>query len=127
MRDLITATAAVLLLIAAWLIFFSYSEENLKEYTADIEEVILPFVEQENWEDACKQIEQLNLDWHQYKKTALFFLDTETINEIDYCLAKSIKYIKAKDVSNSSGELNSMIEQFTFLSSNDKVNLSNIF
>ena len=37
------------------------------------------------------------------------------------------KYVKAEDVSNSSGELNAMIEQLTFLCSNDEVNWGNIF
>lgn len=127
MRDLLIATVAVLLLIGSWLFFFSYSEQNLGEYRTDIKETILPLVENEDWQAAYSQMEQLDKDWHQYKKVALFFLDTETINEIDYSLAKSIKYVKAEDVSNSSGELNAMIEQLTFLSYNDKINLGNIF
>ena len=72
-------------------------------------------------------MEQLNKDWHQYKKAALFFLDTETINEVDSSLTKAIKYVKARDISNSSGELNAMVEQLTFLSSNDKISWQNIF
>ena len=127
MRALLAATLIVLLLIGSWMIFFTYSEQNLQEYVNDIEETILPLVENETWKEAYQQMEQLNKDWHQYKKAALFFLDTETINEIDYSLAKAIKYVKARDISNSSGELNAMVEQLTFLSSNDKISWQNIF
>ena len=64
---------------------------------------------------------------NRYKKKAVFFLDTQTINEIDYSMAKSVKYVKAKDVSNASGELSAMLEQLTFLCSNDEVNWGNVF
>jgi len=42
-------------------------------------------------------------------------------------MAKSVKYVKAKDVSNASGELSAMLEQLTFLCSNDEVNWGNVF
>ncbi|MGN0727451.1 MAG: DUF4363 family protein, partial [Anaerovoracaceae bacterium] len=57
---------------------------------------------------------------------ALLFLDTQTINEIDYSLARPMKYVKAEDVSNSAGELNAIIEQLTFLKKNDEVSAANI-
>lgn len=61
------------------------------------------------------------------QKEGCFFLDTQTINEIDYSMAKSVKYVEAKDVSNASGELSAMLEQLTFLCSNDEVNWGNVF
>jgi hypothetical protein len=54
-------------------------------------------------------------------------LDTATINEIDYALARSIKFIQAEDISNSNGELNAVIEQFSFLTENQNLSLQNIF
>ena len=64
--------------------------------------------------------------WHEYRKKALLFLETEEVNEIDYCLAKSEKYIKAEDVSNSSGELNSLAEQIIFMYEKQDINAANI-
>ena len=87
---------------------------------------IIPAVEAEQWEESKQLMKELDKDWHKYKKVALLFLDTQTVNEIDYSLARAIKYVKAEDVSNSSGELNSMIEQLTFLKKNDEVSASNI-
>ena len=126
MRDLIISIAAVALLIGTWLVFFDYSSDNIDSYTYTIKKEILPAVEAEQWEESKQLIKSLNKDWHKYKKVALLFLDTQTVNEIDYTLARSIKYVKAEDVSNSSGELNAMIEQLKFLKKNDEVSAANI-
>ena len=126
MRDLIISIVAVALLIGTWLVFFDYSSDNIDSYTYIIKKEILPALEAEQWEESKQLIKSLNKDWHKYKKVALLFLDTQTVNEIDYTLARSIKYVKAEDVSNSSGELNAMIEQLKFLKKNDEVSAANI-
>ena len=127
MKDLIAAICAVGILLCGWLLFAHASQEQIDTFTGQIRDDILPAVETEQWEDAFRKVQQLSEDWHQYKKGAVFFLDTHTINEIDYSMAKSVKYVKAEDVSNASGELSAMVEQLTFLCSNDKVNWGNIF
>ena len=126
MRDLIISIVAVALLIGTWLVFFDYSSDNIDSYTYTIKKEILPAVEAEQWEESKQLIKSLNKDWHKYKKTALLFLDTRTVNEIDYSLARAIKYVEAEDVSNASGELNSIIEQLSFLKKNDEVSAANI-
>lgn len=126
MRDLIISIMTVALLIGTWLIFFDYSSDNIDSYTYSLKKEIIPAVEAEQWEESKQLMKNLDKDWHKYKKVALLFLDTQTVNEIDYTLARAIKYVKAEDVSNSSGELNSMIEQLTFLKKNDEVSASNI-
>ena len=126
MRDLIISIMAVVLLIGTWLIFFDYSSDNIDSYTYSLKKEIIPAVEAEQWEESKQLMKNLDKDWHKYKKVALLFLDTQTVNEIDYSLARAIKYVKAEDVSNSSGELNSMIEQLTFLKKNDEVSAANI-
>lgn len=126
MRDLIISIAAVALLIGTWLVFFDYSSDNIDSYTHSIKKEIIPAVEDERWEESKDLMKKLDKDWHRYKKAALLFLDTRTVNEIDYSLARAMKYVKAEDVSNSTGELNSMIEQLTFLKKNDEVSAANI-
>ncbi|MGN0735069.1 MAG: DUF4363 family protein [Anaerovoracaceae bacterium] len=126
MRYLIISIVTVSVLIGSWLIFFSYSSDNIDDYTHFLKDEVLPAVEAEHWDESNRLMKKLDEDWHKYKKTALLFLDTQTINEIDYSLARAEKYVKAEDVSNSSGELNSMIEQLTFLKQNDEVTFANI-
>ena len=126
MKKLIISILAVVLLIGSWLVFFSYSSDNIDSYTHSIKKEVIPAVEAENWEKSKQLLDKIDKDWHSYKKVALLFLDTQTINEIDYSLARSIKYVEAEDVSNSSGELNAIIEQLTFLKKNDEISAANI-
>ena len=127
MKDFIISICAVAVLIGGWLCFAHYSQTQIDNFTAQIRADILPSVESAQWEDAYKKVQAFSDDWHAYKKTAIFFLDTQTINDIDYAMAKSVKYVKAEDVSNASGELCAMVEQLTFLCSNDEVNWGNVF
>ena len=126
MKNLIISIAAVALLIGTWLVFFNYSSDNINSYTHSIKKEILPAVEDQRWEESKDLMKSLNKDWNKKKKTALLFLDTRTVNEIDYSLARAIKYVEAEDVSNASGELNSIIEQLSFLKKNDEVSAANI-
>ncbi len=54
------------------------------------------------------------------------FLDTQQVNDADSNFAKTLMYIKAKDVSNSSGELLALTEQLRFLHENEGLSLRNI-
>ena len=103
MKYLIISITTVSLLIGSWLIFFSYSSKDIDTYTQFLEDEVLPAVEAEHWDESSRLMKKLDDDWHKYKKTALLFLDTQTINEIDYSLARAEKYVKSEDVSNSSG------------------------
>lgn len=127
MRDLIASVAIVSLLIGSWLIFESYSSSNIDEMTDMIYQDIIPLVESENWEESKEKMKNLDAKWDKYKSKALFFLNNEEIYEIDCSIAKSYKYVKAEDVSNSSGELSSIAEQMVFLSQKEKVTPENIF
>ena len=53
-------------------------------------------------------------------------LETDKINETDTTFAKTLMYIKAKDLSNSSGELLSLKESLKLLHKNEGLSLSNI-
>jgi len=126
MKDLIVSAVAVSVLIAAWLLFSTYSEKQIDDFTSSVETVILPAVESENWAEGIENMTGLSDRWQSYKKTAVFFIDTNAISEIDYSMAKSLKYVQARDLSNSSGELLAMLRQLNYLSTNEKVSLANI-
>ena len=126
MRDLIISAAIMIVLIGGWLIFDSYSENHLSDFADYIIDDIIPAVEEENWEESIAMIADFSDDWHEYRKKALMFLDTDEINEIDFCLAKAEKYIKAEDVSNSSGELNSLAEQLILMYEQQDIKAANI-
>lgn len=126
MRSLLISILSLALLVGCWGIFYHYSEENLGAIIKDCEEVVMPAIEGENWDDAYDSFKVQYDRWHQYRKSALFFLDTQAVNEADSTFAKTLMYIKAKDVSNGSGELLALKEDLKFLHENEKISFENI-
>ena len=126
MKDLIISILIIALLIGSWLIFDGYSKQTTTLMAESLEANTIPLVEDELWEDAEVQYERFEKNWNKYKKTALSFLENDQISEIDLCVARAEKYIEAKDVSNSAGELCSIAKQLQLLDLREKVTLSNI-
>ena len=126
MKDLIISILIIALLIGGWLIFDGYSKQTTTLMAESLEANTIPLVEDELWEDAAVQYERFEKNWNKYKKTALSFLENDQISEIDLCVARAEKYIEAKDVSNSAGELCSIAKQLQLLDLREKVTLSNI-
>lgn len=126
MRDLIVSVAIVAVLIGGWLFFDSYSARSVDEMSDLIYSDLIPAVGAEDWDDSRAMVTELSQAWNEYKKKALFFLNSEELSEIDYCLAKADKYVNAEDVSNSSGELNSLAGQMLFLKTKEKITPENI-
>lgn len=125
MRSLIASSLILAVLLGSWIGFDIYSNKTLHDMTGKIDRIITA-VEDEKWKESYKQVKTLDADWHRYKKVASFFLNTQHINDADYGFAKTVKYVKAKDVSNGSGELANLKEQLNFLHDNESFTLANI-
>lgn len=127
MRNFVISVLCLSFIVGAWLTFDWYSNHKLHTYTSTIDHQIINSLEHGNWRAAYDQFLLLSDDWHQYKKYAAFFLDTNAINEADYTIAKAKYYIKAKDNSNAPGELSCLKEQLTFLHDNESLSIGNVF
>lgn len=127
MRNFIISVICLGTLIAVWAAFDSYSAGKISDYKETLQQEVIKMAEDEEWDKAYTIFQQFSEDWARYKKIAAFFLDTQAINEADYSIAKSCYYIKAKDVSNSTGELSCLREQLTFLEYNESLAAGNIF
>lgn len=127
MRSFIVSLCCLLLLIAAWGCYSSYAEDEINGFRDMIQHSILTDVEAENWTQAESKFEHLESTWHKYKKIAHFFSDTDKLNEIDYSLAKAKYFIKAQDISNSSGELACLNEQLRFLRVDESLTFAGLF
>ncbi len=126
MKALITSILSLALLIGCWGIFYHYSENTLTEIISECEDSVMPAIENEKWEQAYEAFSDQYESWHRYQDKAFYFLDTQAVNDTDSTFAKTLMYIKAKDVSNSSGELLALTEQLRFLHENEGLNLHNI-
>lgn len=126
MRDLIVSTIIVVVLIGGWLFFENYSENSIDSMSELIHDEIISAVENEDWENADDMMAELQDRWDKYKDKALLFLNSGEISEIESVISKTREYVKAKDVSNSSGELNALADQIDFLTRREKINVENI-
>ena len=126
MRALMTAFLVLTLLLSCWFCFYRYSDKTLHQMVNTCQDEIMPAIEAGNWDVAYKAFENQYKAWHRYQKWALFMLETEKVNETDATFAKTLMYIKAKDLSNSSGELLALTESLKYLHQNEAISLSNI-
>jgi len=126
MRALIVSFLTLAVLIGCWFCFYHYSEQTLDQMVEVCEEEVMPAIETECWNQAYDIFHMQYQDWHRYKKRALFMLETDKINDTDTAFAKTLMYIKARDLSNSSGELLALQETLKFLHENEDLSLANI-
>ncbi len=126
MKDLIISFLIVSALIFGWLLFEDYSHQICNNLASTIDESIIPKTEAEEWQSVADMYDDFEKQWNKYKKISLSFLENDQISEIDLCVARAEKYIEAKDVSNSAGELCSISKQLELLDNREKITLSNI-
>ena len=126
MRALIVSSLALAILIGCWLCFYQYSDASLHKMVSACEDEIMPAIEEQHWDQAYEAFLAQYEAWHHYEKWALFMLETEKINDTDLNFAKTLMYIKAQDLSNSSGELLALKESLKLLHENEGISLANI-
>ncbi|MBR3785335.1 MAG: DUF4363 family protein [Firmicutes bacterium] len=126
MRALIVSFLTLAVLIGCWGWFHQYSEDAMQDIVSVCAEEVMPAIESGQWETAFDIFDVQYQAWQQYEKRAYLMLETGTLNETDMAFAKTLMYIKAKDISNSSGELLALMESLRYLHENEALTLSNI-
>ena len=126
MRPLIASLLVLALLIGCWFCFYQYSDKELHQLVNACEKEVMPAIEAGQWDVAYDTFQKQYEAWHRYEDWALLMLETEKVNETDANFAKTLMYIKAKDLSNSSGELLALKESLKVLHENEGISISNI-
>ena len=126
MKDLLLSVCCMLLLLVPWEIYSSYTAGTMHFCSDAIDAKVLPAVTQNDWENAKKGFEEVSDQWDHYKKTAVCFLSTEALNEVDSTICKAYYYIQMEDDSNASGEVSALQYQLMYLHENQKPTLANI-
>ncbi len=127
MKDFIIVSLILLFLFGSWTGFLYYSNQQIQKLIADIQDKILPAIEAEDWQESSRLMKDFQDRWKKIRKLSLYFRDTGPLGEIDISIAKTIKYVQAEDVSNSSGELQAVSKQLSAMRNQEKLNLQNIF
>lgn len=127
MRDLIISIICMLILIVPWGIYDKFSTETISSYKSAISNEVIPAIEKDDWETAEKHFDFIAKDWDKYKKISAFFIDTESVNEVDSYVSKAYYYIRLQDTANAAAEAAFLEYRFDFLHENELPNMGNIF
>ncbi|MDD2217905.1 MAG: DUF4363 family protein [Eubacteriales bacterium] len=127
MKSLLISVLCLTIVVGICVVYDNYSESEIASYRNIIEDKILPAVEQEDWDKAIEEFEAMESKWDSYREKASFFYNTNRINDIAFTLVRTKGYIKASDVSNSSGELQCLSTQMDLLQKNESFIKENIF
>ena len=126
MRALIISTISLLFIVCIWGIFYHYSNDTLQGMIFSCQNDIMPAIEKEDWDTASHHAEQQYQTWCDYRQNALYLLETDSLNKTEEGFVKTLMYIQAKDLSNSSGELLALQKQLTYLHQRESITLKNI-
>lgn len=127
MKQLLIATACLAACLIIWVVFLNYNMNFEKDALNTINNEILNNIEEENWGEAFKNTKKLEKDWLEFRSKALFIINNDDINEIDYSIGKAIMFIKVEDASNGGGELDFIKKQISLITDNDFPIIENIF
>lgn len=126
MRQLIISTLVLGAVLACVLSFKVYSHNQLDTICNACSEEIISLIDKQAWDDALEQINYQYESWSEYRKYAAFFNDSNEVNTIEEDFLKTIMYIKARDDSNSNGELASISAKINYLKRKENVSFQNI-
>lgn len=127
MRAFILSIVTMITLVVIWGVYVSYTHDHILKLTDSIEDHILVSIAEEDWESAQSAFDELSDKWHQQKKVYSFFVDTNTLNQADFAIAKAQAYLKARDYALAAGELANIKEQLHFMHTNELITLDNLF
>lgn len=126
MKQLIISIIALGIILTSVVFFNAYSQNQLGSISKSCDKEIVSLINDQSWADALDTINHQYDEWSEYKKFAAFFNDANEVNNIEEDFLKTIMYIKAKDDSNSNGELASLSSKINYLKQKENVSFQNI-
>lgn len=126
MRNLIISIVCLLFLIIPWGIYDRYSSHTIEAYQIILTHQIIPSIEMGNWQEAEEAFDVITEDWERYRTVSAYFINGESINEVDSSLAKARYYIKLHSPANAAAEASYLIHRFEFLHENELPSPGNI-
>ncbi len=128
MRDLIISIACMLVLIVPWSVYDIYSTRTVDNYRDILKNPGDPGRGKSgDWKHGEESFGYIARDWDDYKKTSAFFIDTQSVNEVDSYVSKAYYYIKLRDPANSAAESAFLLYRFNFLHENELPDMGNLF
>lgn len=124
-------TLGTIIVIVIFLLGGSYASYEFVKSTTQATEAHLKTVEQsisaQQWEEAKKELRIVQESWKNNANWWSIILDHQEIDTIDLSIGRLERFIGAKDVPLSMGELSDLQLFFSYLFHAERFNLQNIF
>lgn len=127
MRNFIISFVCLACIIVIWYGFHFYSHHQTDFLQQKIDTVITEHIADNNWFEAEKDIRHVSQNWEDFKKIASYFLDEESLDDVDCAIKQTYYYILERDHTASIGELSYLKERITLLHQTEELTLENIF
>lgn len=123
---LLVSLAIILAAIIGLSFWTSYSlQASTEEVTQKIDRVMVE-IQNEQWETAVKQTNDLEKSWTKAAKWWPIFLDHQEIDNIEFSLSKAKEYVFSHNAALSRGQLSELRLMLKHIPEKEAFNLENI-
>ena len=127
MRMVVISLIILLLIIGIWAWFYYGSVDPATTYYWDSLIKLSDIVRNEDWETAKRDISIYTDKWYEIKKTWVFFINQEDLDNIDSSIRQLNIYIENEEKILAQAELEHLIVLFYVIDENECLTIENIF
>ena len=127
MRMVVISLIILLLMIGIWAWFYYGSVDPVTTYYWDSLIKLSDIVRKEDWERAKRDISIYTDKWYEIKKTWVFFINQEDLDNIDSSIRQLNIYIENEEKILAQAELEHLIVLFYVIDENECLTIENIF
>ncbi|MDO4552875.1 MAG: DUF4363 family protein [Bacillota bacterium] len=126
MRSIVIAVVSLAVVTAAGFLFIQYSDKAFHGMADFLEEQALPAVREEDWSRVRRALEELKEQWYGHEKVCAFFMDGETLTEIECGIARVEGLAEGEEKAALLSELYSLKRQLLSLYENELLTPGNM-
>ncbi|HPB79919.1 MAG TPA: DUF4363 family protein [Sedimentibacter sp.] len=127
MKMVVISLIILLLMIGIWAWFYYGSVDPATTYYWDSLIKLSDIVRNEDWETAKRDISIYTDKWYEIKKTWVFFINQEDLDNIDSSIRQLNIYIENEEKILAQAELEHLIVLFYVIDENECLTIENIF
>ncbi|HOA20253.1 MAG: DUF4363 family protein [Tissierellia bacterium] len=127
MKMVVISLIILLLMIGIWAWFYYGSVDPVTTYYWDSLIKLSDIVRKEDWERAKRDISIYTDKWYEVKKTWVFFINQEDLDNIDSSIRQLNIYIENEEKILAQAELEHLIVLFYVIDENECLTIENIF
>lgn len=121
----ITAVLTILIVAGGCLTLYAIDAESQRLY--DNLSTLEKDIENQNWEDALKKLEEFHVKWDKTSSFWSMLIDHYEIDNIELLLSQLASYVKTKDRSEALSQMSSLKTLIMHIPDKESFKLQNIF